>query len=236
MVIDAESAVVHAYDHEILAVPHVSHPVYVLVGCQRILVPSPVGEAERYVVGHLCVAWQECQIDIRMLVCVVGALPAQDVARAFEQCALESELRYVLAYLVGVNELCIAENLWGLSEERLDFLAVALDLSLELVLVIQRRERMCVRLAEKLHRTCVNKFLETVNHLRRILLQLLQKDSRNRECDLELTICVLYHLQQSPVRWQITVVCKIPHRVLVGKVIIVIMVRTNLEETVSFQS
>ena len=76
MVIDAECAVVHAYEHEILAVLHVSHPVYVLVGCQRILIPSPVREAESDVVRHLCVAWQECQIDIRMLVCVVGALPA----------------------------------------------------------------------------------------------------------------------------------------------------------------
>ena len=104
-----------------------------------------------------------------------------------------------------------------------------------LVVVGQRRQTVAVGLGEELHATSLVQLLQLLDNLRGVHLQLLNTCTGEREGHLEVVAVLLDHLLQRVQGWHITTLCDIGDATLVLVVVIVIMIGTDIKETISFQ-
>ncbi len=119
-----------------------------------------------------------------------------------------------------------------LTKELIDFLVVSLHLGHKLVGVLERRERMGIGLREEFHASGVGKFLHRLDEFRHILLKLLQSRSTDRESHLEAVAILLNHVEQHLVGGQVRPVRDARDNVIVGKVVVIVVVVTDIKETV----
>ena len=94
---------------------------------------------------------------------------------------------------------------------------------------------MRIRLSEELYATGLVQFLQLLQNLRSVKLQLLHTDTREREGNLEILTALLYHLLDSIECRHIRALCDVVDATLILIIIIVIMISTDIEEAVAFQ-
>ena len=157
------------------------------------------------------------------------------MAGAFREHGLVAEGIDLLADGVAVNELRVAEDRRGHAEEFLDLTAVLDHLVEEFRRGGHRREGMVIGLAEELHATRLRQGAETVDHLRRIALELLQHRTGEREGHPELAAAEADLLQQERIHREIALLGDAAQDGPVGKVVIVVGVLPHIEETVQAQ-
>ena len=94
---------------------------------------------------------------------------------------------------------------------------------------------MTVGLCKELHATGLRHLLQLCDHLGCMVLQLLDARTRQREGHLEEVAILLNHVVQDVQRRHIAAVGDVGDATLVLVVIVVIMVGTDIEETVTLQ-
>lgn len=94
---------------------------------------------------------------------------------------------------------------------------------------------MRVRLGEKLHATRLVELLQLLEHLRRMHLKLLNAYARQRERHLEEIAVLLDHLADGVEGGHVRALHGVVNATLVLVVVVIIMVGTDIKETVTFQ-
>ena len=94
---------------------------------------------------------------------------------------------------------------------------------------------MRVRLCEELYTTGLVEFLQFLNDLRSMELQLLNACTRQREGNLEILAMFLDHVTNSCQGRHVGTVGDIGDAALVLVVVIVVMIGTDIEETIALQ-
>ena len=105
-------------------------------------------------------------------------------------------------------------------------------LRLELFPRNERRKRMVICLTEKLNASRVGQFPETVNHFRGITLELFQHRAGNGKCHAESPFMLPDQLRQQPVGRQITCLRDPLEYGPVCKIVIIMRIAADIEETV----
>ena len=95
---------------------------------------------------------------------------------------------------------------------------------------------MVVGLGKELHATCRSKFLETVEHLRAVAVELLESGSCDGECHLECSLLLLYLLKKKLIHRKIALLSYSAENGTVGEVVIVMRVLTYVEKPVLSQT
>ena len=233
----AEGLVGHKQVHHLLLLRQRGNPVEILVGGKRITGPLAVAEAERDVVAQLGVLEQQFEFGSRGgIVDIVRRLPAQDVLGALGNHALVAHAGHHGGNIVVIDKLSVAQHLGMLAKELVNLLLVSLDLCHKLLGVLQRSQRMGIGLAQELHAAGGGEFFHRVDELGHILLKLLQRATANGKRHLEFLAVRLNHVEKHLVGGQVTATSNARDDVIIGKVIIVIMVVTNVEEAVGLQA
>ena len=210
--------------------------VHVVVGEQGIALPLGVIEAKRDVVRQLHVAKQQLQVGSQSAVVhIVGRLPSEHVLGALGEHALEAHLRSHQTDVVRVDERRVAQHLRSLSEVLLHLGHLLLHVSLEGLLVDERRQTVTVGLGQELHAARLVHFLQLLQHLRSVHLQLLDAHAREREGHLEVLAVLLNHLVERVQGRHVGTFCNIADRALVLVVVVVIVIGTDVEETIALQ-
>ena len=94
---------------------------------------------------------------------------------------------------------------------------------------------MTIRLGKEFHTTGLAEFPQEVYDLRSIELKLLETYTAERECHLEVAVGLANHLQQRLQSRDIRALGDVGNGRLVGIVVVIIMVCTNVEETIPAQ-
>ena len=149
--------------------------------------------------------------------------------------ALEAHSGNLATNVVAVDERRVACNGRLLSEELLNLGTLFLDVKGERFLIGQRREAVAVGLGEELHATSLCQFLQLGNDLRSMVLQLFYAGAREAECDLEILAVLCYHLLQRVKCRHVGALGNIGDATLVLVVIVIVMIGTDVEETVALQ-
>ena len=233
----AQRVVVHEQVDQLFLLGQLVDPVDVLVGREGIGCPLGVAETERDVVAQLAVLQQQLELGSRSTaVQEVGRAPAQHVLGIGGDGGFEAHGIDHRGHVVVINQLGVAEHLGLLAEELVDLGIVSLDLGHKLVGVVERRQAVGIGLAQELDAAGSGQFLHRVDELGYILFQLLQRGAADGEGHFELLAVFLDHVEQHLVGGQIRPLCDARDDVIVGKVIIVVVVVADVEETVMFQA
>ena len=187
----SKGLVVHEEVHNVSLLGAFLHPANILVCRYLVLV-----KAEGYIVGQGVVAEQELELGLRFpAVNVIGALPAHDVAGAFREHGLVSQVIDHFADAVGIDELRIAEGNGLDAKQFLNLGSVLANLVTEFTLRSQGGQGVIVRLGQELHLAGGGQGTEAVNHLRGKALELVQGAAGDGIGNLEFTLVLLDEVQ-----------------------------------------
>ena len=227
----AEGLVVHKQVHDISV--RLLEPSGELLGRQGPLGPAALGEAEGQVVAELVVAEKELQAGLGLgSVDIIRTLPAHNVAGAFREHSLESEVIDLAGDGVGIDELGVAEGHGSDAEVFLDGLLVLLHLVDELGGGGQGGKRVVVGLAEELHLAGGRKLTEAVQHLGGVAVELLERRAGDRKSHLELALALGDGLEKQFIHRQIALLRHSLEDGAVGVVVVVVGVLSYIEEPV----
>ena len=154
---------------------------------------------------------------------------------SFGEHSLESEGGSLGTDVVAVDERRVAEHGRLLAEVFLDFLHLFLHVGSEGLFVGKRRQSVAIGLGEELHATGLVEFLQLFEYLRGVHLQLFDTRSRKRECHLECLAVLLNHLLQGVQGRHVGALGDVGDGTFVLVVVVVIMVGTDVEETVALE-
>ena len=212
-------------------------PAHEFLRGERPLVPAPVGEAEGDVVAERIVAQQDLQIGVEVVVVdIVRALPAHDVAGALGQHRIEAEFVDHRADVVGIDQLGVAEGRGRESEILLHGRLVLLHLVDELRLGDQGGQGMVVCLAEELHVAGLGQLAEALDDFGGVAVELLQDRTGDGEGQLELALALGDRLEQQIVHRQVALLCDALEDRAVGEIIIIVGVFADIEKSVKAQA
>ena len=232
----AECSKFHHDAHHVLSFWQSSNPTEPLVCHERILRPGSIVEAKADVIGELIVAKDEGEASVLSAgIDVVGALPTKDVLCTFHHYALESHVCYHSSNLVVVDERTVAEDLGALSEELFNLLCLTLRLCDEVIDIAQRGEAMAVRLSKELHATCCSQSAQEVEHLGSILLNEFQRNTADAEGHLESLPVLFNHVEHCLQSRSVAFLEEFVDDALVLIVVVVIVVGTDVEETIALE-
>ena len=148
----------------------------------------------------------------------------------------EAHCENLRSKIVTIDKFGIAEHFWLYSEKRMQFLTLNFDLIGKFLGIDQRRERMSIRLGDKLDTACVGKAFEKVDKFGHVLFDLLDSDTCDGKRAFKLALIVLDHLQQSARRRYIAALSDTGDYVVVEEVVIVIVVVAYVKKTVAFET
>ena len=232
----AKGLVVHKEVDNLAVGVVVSNPTCILVGSQRPLAPTLVGEAEGDVIGEFVVTQQQAQLLVECVgIDEVGALPTQHVAGTLGQHSPETHCGHLLANGVGVDELGVAERGGGVAKLALHQCGVGLHLFLELFGRNERRERVGVGLGEEFHTARLGQLAEAVEHIGGVATELLNGKARDGEGYFETALVLSDEFQKEVVHWQVALGCHALHNGTVGTNIKVIVVFAHIEKPVCLE-
>ena len=210
--------------------------VHVVVSEERIALPLRIVEAQGDVVRELHIAEQQLQVGSQCAVVdIVRRLPSQHVLGTLCEHALEAHLSSLQTDVVRVDERRVAEHLRCLAEVFLHLCHLLLHVGGEALSIDERRQTVAIGLSEELHTTRLVHFLQLLQHLRSVHLELLDAYARKRECHLEVLAVLLDHLMERVERGHIGALGNVADATLVLVVIVVVMVGTDIEETIALQ-
>lgn len=108
--------------------------------------------------------------------------------------------------LVGVDELGVAEDLWGLPEVLLDELGVHVDLGVELVLGVEERQGVVVGLGDELAAPGLCELNEEVEDIGGELLPLLDDGAGDGVGDAEVALVLFDEVEDELGCWAVALV------------------------------
>ena len=212
------------------------NPTDIFVGKQRILAPLRVGETQADVVRQLKVTQQQLQVRIhRTVIYIVRTLPPQHMLGSFRQHTLESQSCHHRTNLVIINQAGITEYLRRLTEHLLHLGTLPHHFFLETIFVGQRRKTMRIRFSQELATARFAELTQQVYNSRRMYLQLLQCHAGDGESHFKRTSGILHHFNQGVQCRDIRAFGYIIDTGFIGIIIVVIMIGTDIKETVTFQ-
>ena len=119
-------------------------------------------KAEGNLIAELEIAQQDLQFRVDGVgIHVVGTLPAQDVLRAFGEYEVVAHIGHCRPDFVAVNQLGVAESFRRDAKHLFHLVLVGHHLTLELIGIRQRSQRVGVCLRKHLNLTRRDQFLET---------------------------------------------------------------------------
>ena len=169
------------------------------------------------------------------MVHIMRALPSQHMFGSFGQNPLKSHTCNNRSDLIRINQTGITENLGSLSKNLFDLRTHSGNFFTETFFISQRRKPMRIRFAQKFATTCVIQLMQQVYHSGRIDLQLFQSHTRNRKSDFKSSSVILYHFKQSGQCRNIRTLCNLRDTAFIFIIIIIVMIRTDIETTIAFQ-
>ena len=111
-----------------------------------------------------------------------------------------------------------------------------LHLSDELVAVIFRCKRMCIRHTDELDGFGLSQLFHHVDYFRRKLLAEVKRQAAYCQAAAEFALAHRYHISERAKQRHVRVLCKPGNLILGLHIIVVIMVLTNIEEAITFQT
>ena len=154
---------------------------------------------------------------------------------SFRQYSFESHGSHRAPDIVGIYQGRIAEYFRRLAEKFLDLAWHSQSLLPETFLIGQGRQAVGIRFRQELHTPRFVQFLQQLYHRRCIILQQLNGATWNGKSHFEETGILLNHLEEGLKSRQIGMLDRIGNTALVLIVIVIIMVRTDIEEAITFQ-
>ena len=231
----AEGLIVHKEVNHITSLR--SYPLSILICRERPLWPALIREAESDIVRELVVAEQQTQLIIYSIgIYKVWRLPAEDMTRALSKHSLKAHTLNRLSDIVRVDKLGVAECRRLNTKLLLKHLGVELNLLLELVYRVERRERVRVCLTEELYTARIGQLLKRLQYLGSVGLELLNSRASDRERALKRTLILLDKRQQQRIHRQVALAGHLLHNSPISEVVEVVVVVTHLEETIGLQT
>ena len=238
----AQRLVVHEQVAHVAVAVDLVHPARELLGGERPFLPVAVAEAERDVVAQAVVLQHQRDGLLarrravrRHAIQVVGAAePEQAIHALADHGTVPAHPRDVSADLVGVDQLGVAEHVGRLAEEALDHRLLDANLLLELAAAEQEAERVMAGLGDELAAARVGKLLEQVDHVRRPLLELLQRHAADRVAHAEAALMAADQIQDLDRGRPVALVRHLAQDALVGRRVEV--ERIGVEHRVAAQS
>ena len=123
-------------------------------------------------------------------------LPAQYMFRPFCQHPLEAHPGSQQTDFITVDQRGVAQYLRSLAEVFLDFLCLTFYFRLETLLFGKRSKTVGIGFGKELHTAGTVQFLQFLQHLGSVYLQLLDTHARERERHFESLSALMDHLQQ----------------------------------------
>ena len=138
--------------------------------------------------------------------------------------------------VVVIDKLGVAEH-FGLHAEQLFYFCVmSLDLKCKLFGILQRRQAVCIGLTQNFHAPSFGKLLHGIDELRNVLFQLFKRCAAYGKSNFEFLSIVANHLQQGFACRHIRAMSNASDDVIIGKVIVVVVVIADVEESVVLQT
>ena len=162
-------------------------------------------------------------------------LPSENMLGTFGKHTLETQLGSLHTDVIAIDKARVAQYFRSLIEILFDFGYLLLDISSETLLVGQRRKAMRIRLCKKLYASGIIELLEFLKHLWSMQLQLLNTYTRKRESHFESLSILAYRLLDGIESRHIAALCYIGDSTFVLVIVIVIMISSDIKETISFQ-
>ena len=162
-------------------------------------------------------------------------LPAEDVLGTLHHHALETHVGHSRTNLIVIEERTVAENFRVLSKHLFDFLGLALGLTDKILCVAQRRKSVAVRLCEELDTACSHQLTQKFKHLRSVLLNEFQRDAADAESYLEGFAVLCNHVEHRLHGRLVALFCQFCDDAFVLVVVVVIVVGTDVEETIALE-
>ena len=153
----------------------------------------------------------------------------------FGDTSLEAHGEDLRGEFVAVDQLGVAQHLGLDAEQRLDLLALHLDLLAELVGVEERCQRVGVGGGGELDRAGLGQLLEQIDEFGHVDLELFQGRARYGDRAAERAFALLDHPQQRFGRRYVALLCKAGDDVVVEEVVVVVVVVADVEEAVAFE-
>ena len=157
--------------------------------------------------------------------------------RPFGQQGVVTQIVGHFADAVAVNQLGVAESGRPHAEQLFHRVRVQSHLPFELLFAGERRQRVGVGFGQKFHRAALRQLAETVDHLRRVELELFDGDAGNRERYPHVFGPVFPdHLQQQLVHGQVARCGDFLENAPVEEVVEIKVIFAHVEEPVFLQS
>jgi len=232
----AQGAKLHEEVHHGFVGRLLSNPVGIGFGKEGIFAPRVVVEAVADVFGESGIAEEELELGIAAAVIdKVWALPSEGLLRTFGEHAFEAHVCHEFADVVGIHEAGVAEHLGSFAEEALDFLAHALHFLAEALWAFDGGEAVAVGLSQEFHATRLVEFIEEFEYLGAVLFEEFDGRTREGESALEIVAIAVRHFDESFERRDVGVLGRFGDGTLVFVVIVVVVVRADVEEAIAFE-
>ena len=134
--------------------------------------PLGVGEVEAQLIAQVHVAQQQFDLIVTgRLIDIVRGLPAENMLGALGHDSFVTGFLYAVSHFVGIEQLGIPEHGRTLTEQILNEIRLRLELTVKLVLVHLRSQRISVGHAHELHALGLRQLFEGIDHLGSKLLK-----------------------------------------------------------------
>ncbi len=211
--------------------------VCVFLRIDREISPTRIREVETQLIAQVRVTQQHFHLRCTgALINLVRGLPTDDMLGTFGEDGFVTQLIQVVRKLIGIEQLCVPYALCLHSQDHLQQFTLELKLFLELLLIILRSQRISVRGSKELNGLGGSQLLEDIDHLRVELLEHLQHRTADAQGAVELTFGEVDHVFDSLAKRQIRGLYQPVNVLFGGHIIIVIMVMTDLKETIALQT
>ena len=232
----AQGAKLHEEIHHRFVGRLLGNPVGIGFGKERIFAPRAVVEAIADVFGERWIAEEELEFRIAAAVIdEVWALPSEGLFGTFGEHAFEAHVCHEFSDFVGIHEAGVAQHLGSFAKEALDFLAHALHFLAEALRAFDGRKTVAVGFGKELYATGLVEFVEEFEHLGAILFEEFDGSAREGESALEIVAIAVRHLDECLEGRDVGMFGSFGDGTLVFVVIVVVVVRADVEEAIAFE-
>ncbi|EJX04457.1 hypothetical protein EVA_07434 [gut metagenome] len=233
---DTQSAKLHKDIYHLVFFWQLSNPVCISFSEQRIFTPGRIIKAVADIFRETVVTEEQLQVRVTAaMVNIVRTLPSQHMLSTFSQHTLEAHFTNKLTNFIRINQARVAEYFRLLSEKRFHLFAKTSHFLLKTLLIHQRREAMRIRFSEEFDTTGFVQLLQKFNYLRCMVFQLFNGTTRKRNGALKIATVALSHFIQGSQRRHIRAISSFGDRAFIFVVIIVVMICTYIEKTITLQ-
>ena len=212
------------------------NPTDIFVCKQRIFRPIRIRETQTYIIRQFEVPQQKFKArSLIAMIYIVRALPTQYMLGTFRQHSLESQRSHQTTDFIWINQTGVTEHFRFLAKHLLHLITLTNHFFTEAIFISKWRQTMRIRLAKEFTTAGIIQLMQQVDHCRSMNFQLLQRHAWNRKRNFESTARILHHFNQCTKGRNIWTLGNFIHTHFVRIIIIIVMIITNIEETIAFQ-